>query len=97
MAEKRTRFQTYLYDDTDGDIIDFWESLRRTDKRMVLCSAIRMYMNHTGYYQRSNGSLTPQTGASQRDDDNGDDESAENDEKIRESMMGFAQGFGDDD
>lgn len=89
MADDRTRFQTYLYKDSDADIIEFWENLRRTDKRMVLCAALRMFMTQTGYYQRNN-TITPQSVASP-----GNAAKAKNDKKIKDSMLGFANSFGD--
>ncbi|MFC1489240.1 hypothetical protein ACFL6B_05290 [Thermodesulfobacteriota bacterium] len=53
MADQKKRFQTYLYVEREADIIQFLNGLRKTDKRMVFVSAIRMYMMNTGHYLRN--------------------------------------------
>ncbi|QTA83827.1 Uncharacterized protein dnl_62450 [Desulfonema limicola] len=54
MEDTKKRFQTYLYVKTESDIIDFFNGLRKNDKRMVFISAMRMYMAGTGHYLRNN-------------------------------------------
>lgn len=53
-GQKKTRFQTYMYDESESDIIDFINSFREDDIRMIFISAMRLYMTFSGHYFRSN-------------------------------------------